>query len=175
MERQLRIVVLVAVLAGPVAVAAQDAGELRIAREVLTRLQPVSFEKKREYCGYIGYDAQGVMTASPPVMGTKDSCAAPFPRNLAITASYHTHGDFDRGYFNEIPSDIDMEGDRRFYMNGYVSTPGGRLWFIDSQVMVARQVCGVACLPVADRFRKGAKGDVARSYTFEALIEALQN
>ena len=149
MERQLRIVVLVAVLAGPVAVAAQDAGELRIAREVLTRLQPVSFEKKREYCGYIGYDAQGVMIASPPVMGTKDSCAAPFPRNLAITASYHTHGD--------------------------VSTPGGRLWFIDTQVMVARQVCGVACLPVADRFRKGAKGDVAQSYTFEALIEALQN
>ena len=41
--------------------------------------------------------------------------------------------------------------------------------------MVARQVCGVACLPVADRFRKGAKGDVAQSYTFEALIEALQN
>tara|TARA_R110002051_G_scaffold136488_3_gene209133 strand:- start:5146 stop:5673 length:528 start_codon:yes stop_codon:yes gene_type:complete len=175
LEWQLRILVLIAVLVGPVPVAAQDTEELRLARDVLTRLQPISFEKGREYCGYIGYDAQGTMIASPPVMGTKDSCAATFPHNFAITASYHTHGDFDRGYFNEIPSDIDMEGDQRFYMNGYVSTPGGRLWYIDTQVMVTRQVCSVACLPVAEGFRKGAKGDVAQSYTYEALIEALQN
>ena len=33
---------------------AQDAAELVVAKEVLTRLQPLSFEKRREYCGYIG-------------------------------------------------------------------------------------------------------------------------
>ncbi|MCO4841827.1 MAG: DUF4329 domain-containing protein [Yoonia sp.] len=157
------------------ALPAQDAEELAIAQDVLTRLQPISFEKRREYCGYIGYDEKGQMIATPPVSGTQDSCSAPFPRNVAITASYHTHGDFDHGYFNEIPSDVDIEGDKKFYMNGYVSTPGGRLWFIDTQIMVTHQVCGVACLPSAPRFRKGAKGDVAESYTYEELLEKLDH
>lgn len=153
--------------------AAQDADELRIARQILTELQPLSFEKKREYCGYIGYNEEGVLVASRPVSGTLDGCSAPFPRNLAITASYHTHGDYDHGYFNEIPSDIDMEGDRQFYMNGYVATPGGRLWYIDTQIMVARQICSLSCLPVSKGFRKGGMGDVAESYTYDALREKL--
>lgn len=152
---------------------AQNAEELRIAREILTELQPLSFEKKREYCGYIGYNETGVLIASRPVSGTMDGCAAPFPRNLAITASYHTHGDYDHGYFNEIPSDIDMEGDKQFYMNGYVATPGGRLWYIDTQIMITRQICGLSCLPVAKGFRKGGMGDVAESYTYGALREKL--
>ena len=155
--------------------AAQDAEELAVAREVLGRLQQQSFEKRREYCGYIGYDASGTMIATPPVEGTRDSCAAPFPRNVAVTASYHTHGDFDHGYFNEIPSDVDMEGDKEFYMNGYVSTPGGRLWFIDTQIMVTHQVCGIGCLPMAQGFRKGAKGTIVQSYTYDELVEALEN
>lgn len=152
---------------------AQDAEELRIARDILTELQPQSFEKKREYCGYIGYNAQGVMIASRPVSGTMDGCSAPFPRDMAITASYHTHGDYDHRYFNEIPSDIDMEGDKKFYMNGYVATPGGRLWYIDTQIMVAHQICGISCLPVAKGFRKGGMGEVAERYTYDALIERL--
>ncbi len=166
--------IIIALLAGLPA-AAQEAEELRVAREVLTRLQPLSFDKHREYCGYIGYNERGVMVSSLPVAGTRDGCSAPFPRNLAITASYHTHGNFDHGYFNEIPSDVDMEGDQKFYMNGYVSTPGGRLWYIDSQIMVTTQICGIACLPVATGFRKGAKGTIAESYTYEELLEKLEN
>lgn len=165
--------VLVLALIAALPVSAQDAEELRIAREVLTRLQPISFDKKREYCGYIGYDENGVLKASAAVAGTRDTCSARFPRNLAITASYHTHGDFDDGYFNEIPSDIDMEGDREFYMNGYVSTPGGRLWYIDTQIMLATQICGVSCLPVAGGFRKGPSGDIAESYSYDALRDKL--
>ena len=152
---------------------AQDADELRIAREVLTRLQDQSFDKKREYCGYIGYDENGRLKASDPIAGTLDGCSAAFPRNLAITASYHTHGDFDQGYFNEVPSTIDMEGDKEFYMNGYVATPGGRLWYIDTRIMVARQLCGISCLPSSNRFEKGAKGEIAQSYTYEELKEKL--
>lgn len=154
---------------------AQDADELAIAQDVLANLQQQSFEKQREYCGYIGYDETGVMIATPAVAGTRDGCSAPFPRNVAITASYHTHGDYDHGYYNELPSGIDMEGDKQFYMNGYVATPGGRLWFIDTQKMVTFQICGLACLPVAAGFRKGAKGDIAQSYTYEALLERLEN
>ncbi len=169
-----RSIVIIATICGQAAVA-QDAVELAIAREVLADLQVKSFEKHREYCGYIGYDETGVMVATPAVSGTRDGCSAPFPRNVAVTASYHTHGDYDHGYFNEIPSDVDMAGDKQFYMNGYVATPGGRLWYIDSQLMVTHQVCGVGCLPVSDGFRKGSKGDIAESYTYEALVEKLEN
>ena len=158
-------------LAAPLS--AQDATELRIATEVLTRIQPRSFDKHAEFCGYIGFNDQGEMVASPPVEGDKDSCGAPFPRNMAITASYHTHGDFDAGYFNEVPSQVDVDGDKKFYMNGYVATPGGRLWFIDTQIMVIRQICGIGCLPVAPSFRKGTSGTVASTYTYDELVEKL--
>lgn len=169
----MRVSVLVIAMICAQPLVAQEAEELLIARRVLSDLQAKSFAKRREYCGYIGYDETGVMVASPAVAGTSDSCTAPFPRNVAVTASYHTHGDYDHGYFNELPSDVDMAGDKQFYMNGYVSTPGGRLWFIDSQEMVTHQVCGVACLPVSDGFRKGARDDIAARYTFEALVEKL--
>jgi len=90
-----------------------------------------------------------------------------------VTASYHTHGDFDEGYFNEVPSVVDMEGDREFYMNGYVATPGGRLWFIDMQRMVTYQLCGVSCLPSASGFRKNQNDVIAEEYTLDALREKL--
>jgi hypothetical protein len=154
---------------------AQDAVELVVAKEVLTRLQPLSFEKRREYCGYIGYNADGIMIATKPTAGDQASCGAPFPRDMAVTASYHTHGDFDAGYFNEVPSIIDMEGDAEFYMNGYVSTPGGRMWFIDTQVLKAYQVCGIGCLPKATGFQKGKDGDIADAYEYDALREKLGN
>ena len=151
----------------------QDAVEIVVAKEVLTRIQPHSFAKKREYCGYIGYNADGIMVATPPVPGDLASCGAPFPRDIAVTASYHTHGDFDEGYFNEVPSVVDMEGEREFYMNGYVATPGGRLWFIDSQRMVTYQLCGVSCLPSASGFRKNQNDVIAEEYTLDALREKL--
>lgn len=169
----MRAVALILTLGFASPVEAQDAEELGVVRDVLTLLQPLSFEKKREYCGYVGYNEKGVMTASAPVAGTRDSCAAAFPRNLAITASYHTHGDFDVGYFNEVPSDVDMEGDKQFYMNGYVATPGGRLWYIDTQAMKTWQVCGISCLPVAQSFRKGRAGAIAQSYSYAELREKL--
>lgn len=148
---------------------AQDAEEVAVARAILTQLQPLSFEKRREYCGFIGYNANAQLEASDPVPGTQASCSAPFPRHLAVVASYHTHGDFDHGYFNEVPSDIDVDSDAEFLLNGYVSTPGGRLWFIDGRGETLHQICGIACLPVAPGFYKGINGDIAHTYTFDAL------
>ena len=155
--------------------AAQDAAEVAVARAILTELQPLSFAKKREYCGYIGYNAQAVLVASTPIAGNSANCEAPFPDDLAVVASYHTHGAFDRGYVNELPSDIDINSDAYFLLNGYVATPGGRLWFIDGRGRTLRQICGVGCLPVAPRFYKGSDGDIAEAYTFEELIDRLTN
>jgi len=157
----------IALMAQPVA--AQDPQEVAVARTILTQLQMLSFDKRREYCGFIGYDAQARLVASDPVPGTQATCSAPFPTDLAIVASYHTHGDFDLGYFNEVPSDIDVESDRELLINGYVSTPGGRLWYVDGRAEIVRQICGLGCLPVAPGFRKGINGHIAEQYTFDAL------
>lgn len=154
-------------------VVAQDADELAVARAILTEIQITSFDKRREYCGFIGYNAQAVLVASTPEPGTQASCSADFPPDLAVVASYHTHGAFDRGYFNEIPSDIDIESDADFWLNGYVSTPGGRLWFVDTRAEMVIQVCGIGCLPVSPGFYKGLNGEIAESYTFEALRQKL--
>ena len=149
--------------------AAQDAAELALAREVLTTLQPLSFRKMREYCGYLALDRTGRLVATDPVPGDMASCAAAFPQDLAVVASYHTHGTFNEGYFNEMPSTIDIESDSAFYLNGFVVTPGGRFWYIDGRDRTARQICGVGCLPAAPLFRKGTEGVVADTYTYDDL------
>jgi len=159
----------------PMSAAAQSQEEVDVARAILRSLQGPSFAKGREYCGFIGYDANGTLKASDPVAGTQASCYSDIPRNFAVTASYHTHGDFDMGYINEIPSDIDIEGDAELRINGYVATPGGRFWFVDTQKMEVRQLCGAGCLPIAPGFYKGASGPVAQRYSYEELVARLGN
>lgn len=155
--------------------AAQDAQEVAVARAVLASLQDISFRKRREYCGFIGYNDEAELVASPATVGTQASCSAAFPDDLAVVASYHTHGAYDRGYFNELPSDTDMKSDAAFLLNGYISTPGGRLWFVDGRALIARQICGVGCLPVAPGFAKGRRGEIETTYTFDELIEKLED
>ena len=87
-----------------------------------------------------------------------------------MLASYHTHGAFDLGYFNEIPSDIDMESDAAFLLNGYVSTPGGRLWYVDTDEMQVRQICGIGCLPKDPNFVEGADGKIEEVYSYQDLL-----
>ncbi len=159
----------------PFAAFSQDAAEVEVAREILRSLQGPSFAKGREYCGFIGYDATGTLRASEPWPGTQASCYSEIPDNFAATASYHTHGDFDMGFINELPSDIDVESDAALRINGYVSTPGGRLWFIDSEKREVRQICSVGCLPVAPGYYKAADGPIAMRYSFEELIDKVTN
>lgn len=158
--------------AGPLV--AQDAAEMALARETLTALQALSFAKEREFCGYIGYDAEGQLRATRAVQGDEATCLAEIPENFAVTASYHTHGGFDPDYFGEIPSDIDIEGDASLWINGYVSTPGGRFWFVDTRTMEVRLLCGLSCLPMAPGYRKGTNGPIASKYSYDALVRKLQ-
>ena len=148
---------------------AQDARELQLVRDVFASLQPLSIRKKREYCGYLGLTRQGKMVATDPVAGDMASCAAPFPAGIAVIASYHTHGTYDARYFDEMPSLQDLESDSATYLNGYVATPGGRLWYIDGRQKVTHQICGVGCLAVAPLFSKADDGEVAAAYTYDDL------
>ena len=159
-----------AALCLPISAAAQSREEVEFMTTFFTQLQPQSFQKQSEYCGFLGRDANGALRATLPRQGNRDSCSVEWPRDMEVIASYHTHGTFDFAYHNELPSDVDMLSDRSLGVNGWIATPGGRLWFVDSGRMVAKQVCGVGCLPVAPGFYKAQAGEVSGGYTYEELL-----
>ncbi|MCK0138071.1 DUF4329 domain-containing protein [Aliiroseovarius sp. F47248L] len=153
---------------------AQEPGELVLVKKVFVKLQPISIRANREYCGYIGYDRSGKLVASKAKRGGKGTCMANDPVNLVrVIASYHTHGAFSTRYANEVPSGDDMETDELEGVDGWVATPGGRLWYIDTTDMVTSQICGIGCLPMDARFREGDMGKIAPSYSYNQLIEKL--
>ena len=163
-------------LALPTVALAQDLEEVDLAMEVLADLQQPSFDENREFCGYIGLNAEGELVASDATPGTLDSCLADDPVEIeVIFASYHTHGAFSEDYFNEVPSGEDMESDEAEGIDGYVATPGGRLWYIDTERMVASQICGLGCLPVDPDFIAGIDGVIQESYAYDDLIELLND
>lgn len=85
-----------------------------------------------------------------------------------MVSSWHTHAAYDVYTYSEVPSVTDIEADEG--VDGYVGTPGGRLWYVNTQGMVASQLCGLKCLVADSRFRKGAEGNVAQSYTYRQLL-----
>lgn len=116
----------------------------------LDTLQARSFVGRREYCGYFLMTG-GAIGATPPIPGTLASCSQPPPPPNAF-ASYHTHGAFDAAYDNEVPSPEDMLGDFAFGIDGYISTPGGRVWRVEVDERAALQVCGLGCVAVDPGF-----------------------
>ena len=93
------------------------------------------------------------------------------PTNLElITASYHTHGGFSPDYSSELPSGTDMEGDEDEGIDGWVATPGGRLWYIDTTDMVTFQIFGIGCLPSDPEFIAGDSGIIEQSYSYDDLV-----
>ncbi|WP_245824414.1 DUF4329 domain-containing protein [Pseudoruegeria aquimaris] len=150
---------LAALLAPPAAVA-QSPEEIRFAKAFLNALQERSFARNREYCGYFGLTAEGRLAATRPRRGQADSCTLRWSGQIRIFASYHTHGAFDPGHFNEFPSSADIESDRDEGIDGYVATPGGRLWFIDGERAVARLICGPGCLKQDPGFIPGLDGAI---------------
>lgn len=153
---------------------AQTAAELAFVKKLLFKLQVPSIAENVEYCGFIGYDSMGRLIASQAIRGEYASCASASPRHIkTVTASYHTHAGYSDNHIGEIPSGVDVDGDKRLGIDGYVSTPGGRLWHIDTSRMIISQVCGYGCLPKDRRFVKGSGGKIPQSYTYKELLRAL--
>lgn len=165
-----RLLCLIFLMFLPVTAFGQTVEEQRYARSWLGQLQERSFRNNREYCGYLGYDVQGRFAATKPRRGRADSCDVIWSNRLTIIASYHTHGSFDPESYSEFPSTTDMETDREEGINGYVSTPGGRLWFIDSEKMISRQICGLGCLDQDPDFTPGLDGRIRKSYSHQDLL-----
>lgn len=160
----------------PIHVHAQDSSEIAFVKELFNDIQPLSIRKNREYCGYIGYDFDGRLTATEPHKGRKGSCLSPEPDILeTIIASYHTHGAYSSRYYNEVPSGVDMEGDEEEGIDGWVATPGGRLWYVDSSDMITTQICGLNCLVADPEFVEGDMGPVKQSYTYDDLVQTIED
>ena len=155
-------------------VSAQSADELALVRDIFQAVQPKSFAQNAEFCGYIGFDADGVLVATDPVKGGPDWCEMDFPEYLVAVASYHTHAAYDPGAWSEVPSGDDMEGDEADGIDGYVATPGGRFWYIDTEDMTATQICGIGCLIKDPRFRPAPEDDIQDSYTYDDLVEKIE-
>jgi hypothetical protein len=167
-HRPLRLALALALLPG--AAAAQAADEAAFAREFLAGLQIRTVVENREYCGFFGRDPAGRILATKPRRGKYNTCQLGTPpSSLRIFASYHTHAAFDRDSYNEIPSPQDVRSDIDAQTDGYVSTPGGRLWFSDYRAAEVRLVCGAGCLPQDPASRPGKSMKVRRAYSLEDL------
>lgn len=134
-------------------------------------LQPRSVAWDIEYCGYVVRDAEGHLHLTGPYSGREHSCKAPWPQTHEALASWHTHGSFDANLWNEVPSARDLQADAFEGVDGWVATPGGRLWHIDGQAMVASLVCGPFCLPGDPDYDRTFTGDIAERYSFDALLD----
>ena len=156
---------LIATLAATPAIA-QSPEELAFARQLLGALQQQSFDRNREFCGIIGLTDDYKLIASTPRRGGRGSCTPRDPRDAAeVIASFHTHAGFDDRYDSEVPSSADIIGDMEDGLDGYIATPGGRLWFIDGQSGSARQICGLGCLPQDPDFEPLVYGPIKERYS----------
>ncbi len=155
----------------PMTAPAQSADEIAAVKQMFAPLLVQSYQAHREYCGMIGLDENDRMVIGKARRGDTDSCLPRDPKGaVEIIASYHTHGGFDYDADAEMPSVDDLQSDMDEGVDGWVATPGGRLWFLDGQAGVIRQVCGLGCLPQDPDFVEGVSGLIPERMTLDELI-----
>ena len=142
------------------------------AKQALAQAQANSLETGREFCGYIGVDKDGRLAATKARRGRADVCRPRNPpRNWQdIVASYHTHGTFTLNADSEVPSSSDIRADANEGVDGFLVTPGGRVWFIDGVAQSARMICGLKCLQSDPNYEIGYAGAIKKAYTLDGII-----
>lgn len=147
-----------------------DVQELKFIKDLFNRIQPATFANNKEYCGYIGYDKNGVLIATTAYMGKENSCMPQEPPlDLEIVGSYHTHGAFSAEADSELPSSDDMMGDMEEDIDGFIATPGGRIWYIDTIDNIAEMVCERHCIMSDPNFDATLLDPVSDRYTLAQL------
>ncbi len=141
------------------------------AREQLNTMQARSFAEKVELCTIIFEDSDGKLGTTKVRSGDESACDLRYfdEPGMAPLASIHTHGAFDARYDSEVPSLLDMEGDIESRLDGYVATPGGRLWRVDWQQQRAVLVCREGCLRQDTAYRPCPGDPVATTYSLSQL------
>ncbi|MGV6887751.1 DUF4329 domain-containing protein [Rhodophyticola sp. SM2404] len=149
---------------------AQSAEETEFMIALMHSMNPASIQNNREICGHVLRGPNGRMTSSKISWGGPASCASlPIAPGVEVLSSWHTHAAWAPSYDNEVPSTVDVEGDLSRGINGWVGTPGGRLWFINGQTGDMHQVCEEGCLPVDPNIGLDGNAPVAKNYTLEEL------
>ena len=146
-------VVVLTLAAGPEGPNAQMRGDVedgvdRFALAHFDKIQPKSIRENRAYCGLIGFDSEGILKATPAEPGTGRSCQpTPVPTGFEILATYRTLGAFGGMTGGELPAAAHLETDFAQRLDGYVATPGGRVWLNLASERLTYQVCGRGCVP----------------------------
>lgn len=149
---------------------AQDARLVSAAKETLRIAQERTFARGREFCGLLAVLPNGQIASTRPKRGRVDSCAPrDFLRNLNVVASYHTHGTYDPDSLSELPSSLDVLADREEGIDGFVATPGGRLWFIDGRRATVHLLCARGCVPADPNYRPDPNFQFKTRYTLREL------
>ena len=146
-------------------VAELDGETHRLAAKTLQSVQAQSFERNREYCGYL-FRTENGLAASVPRRGSLDACTIDYPETGfgRVVASYHTHGGYEPEYDNEAPSVTDMRSTFADGLDDYIATPGGRLWHISSEYEAAMLICAEGCLASDADYVACPRDDAAISY-----------
>lgn len=138
---------------------------------VLADLQLRSYAENREFCGYIGLDRTGTLASTPVMSGSEASCELPYvPAGFTLIASFHTHGTYSPYYASEWPTTQDVATDASDGIDGYIATPGGRLWHVDTDTLTVTQLCGRGCLPQDPAYVAADDGPLRASMTYRELL-----
>jgi hypothetical protein len=60
-------------------------------------------------------------------------------------------------------------GDFDARIDGYIGTPGGRVWLVDYDAQIARQLCSEMCITSDPQNDPGDAGFVPQSFTLDEL------
>lgn len=126
------------------------------ARATLAGIQSRSINNNQEYCGVIFEDEEGNLQTSTIYPGERAACALDWgvPLGNHVVASFHSHGGFDTQYASEIPSSVDLATDIDARIDGFVGTPGGRIWHNKWREEATELLCGEGCLQVDPRYQR---------------------
>ncbi len=145
----------------------------------LNNLQQLSFRDRVEYCGLFGIDDDENIVATPAQVGEEYGCdisdEAYSTPGLEVIASYHTHGQYNADAYNEVPSTDDMLGDFEEGIDGYISTPSGRIWAILVDDSNAIQLCGPGCVVADPNYQECTAHLPDEQYTVESLELYFEN
>ncbi|WP_162932950.1 DUF4329 domain-containing protein [Roseovarius sp. EL26] len=149
----------------------QTAEEITFAKSVLNNLQPQSIAQNREFCGFIGLGEDGNYISTTPIRGRKGSCQPEMDEGFEPLASFHTHGAHSAEYDSELPSSDDLLADMDEGVDGYIGTPGGRVWFNDSSQEHSTLLCGPRCISSDPGYDPSDAPPPAKEYDLDAIYD----
>lgn len=143
----------------------------RYARSTLAGLQERSIAKNQEYCGVIFEDERGNLQTSKIYEGARATCDLDWgvPLGNHVVASFHTHGGYDADFDSEMPSVDDLANDIDARIDGFIATPGGRIWHVEWKEEEVTQLCGEGCLTQDPRYDGTQEERIALTYSFDDL------